>query len=342
MLYKYINLKADLLQGIAEGAFPEGSLLPSERDLARMYSISRISVRRTLQCMLDEGFLEKSPNNRSRVKGILLRPDARQLVFIAPRPLVMLPELYRKYYEAMLVKCTLLNCQLHYFDSSSGVNNSGVSLYEAGFIAGEDIKAADFPFKLRKLIQLDGKIFPDHASVSTDNFAGGCMAAQHLKNCGFSSVALLTLQEVEHDEYHSFVDRISGFRSGCRQYGMECRIITAANSTYRSVFAALQGDAGINGIRGIFVLYDSLALTVVRALNKMKKNIPEDIAILGFDGYNLGAYMVPTLSTIAQPINEIVSCALKLALEKKNSKDNFLIKPTLVLRDSTPQIKEEL
>ena len=335
MFHKYMELKAELLQEIALGIYPEGSLLPSERDLARMYGISRVSVRHTLDCMLKEGFLEKAPNNRNRIKSISPRADVPQLVFIGYRPLAMLPELYRKYYEAFLMKCTLLNCQLHYFDASSGINCCGIELFDAGFFIGNPPQKTDLPFKLRKIIQLDGKNPSACASFFTDNVAGGYSAAEHLKEYGFRRVALILPQDVDQGEYQGFIDRETGFRKGCAEFDLECRRIVAANSTARSVFAALQGETGIAGIEGLFVLSDYLALNCLRALQEMKIRVPEDLSVIGYDGYSFGAYTVPALTTIAQPVNEIVSNALKIAFQENNVHEDCFIKPTLVIRNST-------
>lgn len=49
----------DLLNKIKEGYYGKGTLLPSETKLQQQYGVSRITVRRAIQNLQDEGFVEK-------------------------------------------------------------------------------------------------------------------------------------------------------------------------------------------------------------------------------------------------------------------------------------------
>lgn len=336
MFYRYMELKAELLQEIAMGIFPEGAVLPPERELARMYYISRVSVRRALQDLLNEGILAKTSNNRTCVKVIPGRTGVRQLVFIGKRPLSLLPELYRRYYEALLVKSFFFGCQMHYYDLSSKGYKGDVRFFDAGFYAGSDALDLPLPFKVGQLIRLDGKGCSGSVStVATDNFAGGFMAAEHFHACGIRNAAMFVHDDTGFSENITFRERTEGFLAGCRQFGMKSHGIFAANSTYKSVFAALQGKTGVSGIQGLFVLYDYLAMNVMHALHAMEIRIPKDMSVIGYDGHSFGAFMLPPLTTIAQNVNGIITHAFDIALGQKPSGCEVLVKPSLVLRSST-------
>lgn len=55
----YSQLKQRLLGEIGEGRYAEGGLLPTETQLCEIYAVSRITVRRAISELQDEGVLEK-------------------------------------------------------------------------------------------------------------------------------------------------------------------------------------------------------------------------------------------------------------------------------------------
>lgn len=61
------QLKDILLEKIKEGEYKEGDKLPSERELSEMYGISRVTVRQTLNELVNEGVLTKRQGKGSYV-----------------------------------------------------------------------------------------------------------------------------------------------------------------------------------------------------------------------------------------------------------------------------------
>lgn len=57
----YLQLKQRLLAAIGDGTFVEGGLLPTETQLCEIHGVSRITVRRAISELQDEGVLEKRP-----------------------------------------------------------------------------------------------------------------------------------------------------------------------------------------------------------------------------------------------------------------------------------------
>jgi len=53
-------------------------------------------------------------------------------------------------------------------------------------------------------------------------------------------------------------------------------------------------------IDGFFCASDIMALGVLQALKDLGKKVPDDVSVIGFDGLELGAYVSPSLSTVAQ------------------------------------------
>lgn len=58
---KYIAIYEELKQRIVDQQYDIGSLFPSEPELQREFSASRITIRRSVQMLVDEGFLQRMP-----------------------------------------------------------------------------------------------------------------------------------------------------------------------------------------------------------------------------------------------------------------------------------------
>lgn len=70
----YETVRTDLLSKIKDGTYPEGQVIPSELELALAYGVSRPTIRKALQLLADDGFLEK----RRRRGTIVTRPKVSQ------------------------------------------------------------------------------------------------------------------------------------------------------------------------------------------------------------------------------------------------------------------------
>lgn len=70
----YLKLSDTLAEQIMDGTLPEGTLLPSERELCQMHDISRTTVRQALQDLSRKGYC-KSIHGKGTV---VVRPQIRQ------------------------------------------------------------------------------------------------------------------------------------------------------------------------------------------------------------------------------------------------------------------------
>ena len=68
-MLQYERIKTFILDGIEDGEWPAGSLLPSENQLAEKFSLSRMTVNRAIKELESDGFVE-----RVRGKGTFVSP----------------------------------------------------------------------------------------------------------------------------------------------------------------------------------------------------------------------------------------------------------------------------
>ncbi|WP_026584656.1 trehalose operon repressor [Bacillus sp. J33] len=67
MRNKYLVIYEELAQQIQEGKYPARSILPSENELAEMYSTSRETIRKALNLLAQNGFIQKIRGKGSMV-----------------------------------------------------------------------------------------------------------------------------------------------------------------------------------------------------------------------------------------------------------------------------------
>ena len=65
--YFYRKIYSDLLQGIKTGSFPPGSRVPSEKELAEQYGVSRITTKKALEMLAEQKLIERMPGRGSFV-----------------------------------------------------------------------------------------------------------------------------------------------------------------------------------------------------------------------------------------------------------------------------------
>ncbi len=89
----------------------------------------------------------------------------------------------------------------------------------------------------------------------------------------------------------------------------------------------------------IFVQSDTMAAGVLKALRSQGLNVPDDVAIVGFDDTPLAALLDPPLTTVRQPIRLLGFMAVELLLnllegQPRDLQRNTVLPVELVVRDS--------
>jgi DNA-binding LacI/PurR family transcriptional regulator len=181
-------------------------------------------------------------------------------------------------------------------------------------------------------------------SVSADFRAAGEVAAQHLLELGHERVAIIA--ELAYHQY-----RLAGFRDTLKASGVKLpkAFIAAGNSSFASGHAAalqlLQPKSKKSGLKkldpptAIFATNDLMAAGALAAAYDLGLEVPQDLSVIGLDGIQLSAYLRPALTTVAVPKDTLAEMAMKAILQLISDKPEgtsvSLIKPHLVLRDST-------
>lgn len=68
--------------------------------------------------------------------------------------------------------------------------------------------------------------------------------------------------------------------------------------------------------RALVCANDQTAIGIMRALQRANLNVPQDIAIVGFDGIQLGEHLHPSLTTVIQPMASLGGIAVDLIKQR--------------------------
>jgi LacI family transcriptional regulator len=186
---------------------------------------------------------------------------------------------------------------------------------------------------------------PDQYSICTDNVLGGRLAARHLATLGHRAIGVLCGEP----SVQNVAERIQGFELELGKFGLE--IPDAYKVTGRQ---DLQLGLRITDLlqleprpTAIFATNDIVAIGAWRKLVESGFRIPRDISIMGFDDIEISRFLVPPLTTVAQPYREIGAQAVELLISlvqsrdaKKPAEKNVILNPTLRIRGSTAPLEK--
>ena len=180
------------------------------------------------------------------------------------------------------------------------------------------------------------------SSVATDNFQGAVMAIQHLLDCGRKKIGHISgpLTWWEADE------RKRGWYETLKAAGFNPLEQHCAEGNWSSASgeqAFIQLLTSYPDMDAIFVANDQMALGVLQEAIRRGINVPEQLAVIGFDNLPESAYFYPSLTTIYQDLQLLGEQAVQRIVEMIHARqeNQFIvaqsrfIQPTLVVRESS-------
>jgi len=169
------------------------------------------------------------------------------------------------------------------------------------------IKASGTP-----LVMLDR--VPPELEVSmlrVDERAAARQVTEHLLSHGYRDVGIIAGPR----EMLNAQDRVHGWRDAMQSHGLEIHdkwIFPASYSREGGYQAALQMLQGDTLPQALFASNEGQAIGCIRALQEQGIRVPEHIALVCFNGTDLAAYHVPSLTTVRQPVWEMAKTAIQM------------------------------
>jgi LacI family transcriptional regulator len=173
--------------------------------------------------------------------------------------------------------------------------------------------------------------------VTTDNVLGAKKAVQHLLELGHKHIGMIN----GHEFAFVSVKRLEGYKQALLEAGLpfyEDWVVNGAFEEERAEQEALALFTKYPEITAVFCASDLMALGAIKAVKKLGKRVPEDIAVIGHDDIFLASYSTPPLSTVAQNVFAMGYEAAKLLIEMLEGKAESHVKileTELKIREST-------
>jgi len=180
--------------------------------------------------------------------------------------------------------------------------------------------------------------FPSVDSVNIDNTKGTRAIVQHLIKHGHKRIAIITGASRNFDGH----ERLLSYRATLRSASIE------RNSRYEAP-GDFTEDSGFDAVQrllelrtrptAIFAANDSMAIGALSALREAGVQVPEEIAVVGFDDISIARHLNPPLTSVHVPIAELGERAMAKLLSAIRDKDKHvrrqdILGTTVVIRSS--------
>jgi LacI family transcriptional regulator len=344
--------KAAQSPGVAERGAGSGAV--TSHDVARLAQVSQATVSRVLR--KDP---KVRPETRDRVLRVLAEtryePNAAARAFRTARTGsigVVVARLSYQLYPAMLeaigAQLARLGQRMIVWDSEHGGDAPASRALRQGIVDGviltaatgeseflHDVPAAQFPVVLvNRTVDAYGS-----DQVSSDNLDGGRRVAEYLVRCGRRRIALVG----GIPRASTIRDRERGFREALDRLGVPL----PPHYYYRSeTFSHASGELAVTRLLelaappdAIFCVNDVLAMGAMDGARGRGVRVPGDLWLVGYDDIEIASWGAYDLTTVRQPMQQMVAEAIDLLLARIADRDapvrHRCLPNELVIRGST-------
>jgi DNA-binding LacI/PurR family transcriptional regulator len=278
---------------------------PGEMQLAAEMGVSRKTIRRALQALIDEGLLKRAPNRRL----VVSRPDARKMIgFLAPGFASMGFDAWRIAVENAARERNLMMRTVDYFHDDDAVINDALEGLDGVFvILGSDSSREIWTERLGKSDAIRGAV------IDYDLSADGIVSLvlhpprwveillDYLFGLGHRHIDCFNVQPPDSVIH----ERIAVWRSWCKRKGVTGELVGNPVRVSESVFPRAVEDmerwiaerdpAGT----ALFCTTEAGAMGAARALVNRRFTIGRDVSLCCSNEEAMARYSIPTLTTLA-------------------------------------------
>lgn len=197
------------------------------------------------------------------------------------------------------------------------------------------LRALSFPYVRIASSELDE---PQHLVVSRDRMAMEEIA-KHLIELGHTAIKMISGPM----QFRSSVERMEGFINSVNEQGVTIGsddVIEGQNTYESGIDCARQLLSAETLPTAIFANNDEMAAGVIRVANDLGIAIPQQLSVAGFDDNLFASRIIPSLTTIKRPVEEMASYAANKLIHNINpnhetDEAHSAVKPYLIKREST-------
>ncbi len=179
---------------------------------------------------------------------------------------------------------------------------------------------------------------PADACVTYDDEGGGRLAVEHLIAVGRRRIAYVTGPR----HHHSASARLAGWQAALADAGLSPVRPDLAFGAWSEEWgrqAAVVLAAEVRDLDGVFCGSDQVARGVITGLREAGRRVPDDVAVVGFDNWDVMVTgrrpMLTSIDPDLPTVGRVAAERLLAAIDGAPAQGMHLIVPRLVVREST-------
>lgn len=303
---------------------------PKLEDVARLANVSKTTVSRVLN---NRGYLSQQTKDKVEhaMKQLNYRPNsaARQLYNQKTNIIGLLfPTVSNPFFGELVYQLeTKLFEHGYYVIVGNSINNPAkeahymnqlLSNQVDGLIVGthnigiEEYNHLDLP-----IVAIDRIMNSDIPTVRSDNYNGGVQITQRLLNSGIKKiihtngpVAINTPANLRQQAYE---DVMTGHQLTPITYTIDFSLdYNSKLELFKNIFKDHPD------VEGIFASNDADAIQIYNLALELGYKVPENLKIIGYDGTPMIQSLMPNLTTVIQPIDDITTTAINILERRMN------------------------
>lgn len=358
---QYQLIYEDLKKKIEEGVYAPGAQLPFERELSEQYGVERITVRKSLSLLVQDGLIDKRAGLGSFVHqntSDQARKASDTILFVM-----------RKNQNDIRSNASAFNAQM-FFPMEQVCSEKGFTLLYTGLSPEDDIaepvrrhnvagiflvstlaqnvyqRVRDLDVPAVCINHLDSRFM----SVMPDNYSGVHAAMEELFTFGHRKIAYVNGMK----EAINASERFTSYYMALCLHGESLRPEWIMNGewTYDSGFAQMSQLLHDLPARdyptAVVAASDMMAIGCIDAIKKAGLRVPEDISVIGFDDIDMSRFCTPQLTTVRTDSASMARIAFdhlsrSISCTAGEDKDKYVIRlpAKLIRRQSVASIGEE-
>jgi len=175
-------------------------------------------------------------------------------------------------------------------------------------------------------------------SVIIDNVKAAYDATKYLLDKGLKNIGYIGMKK---EALNAWAIRYNGYEDALKEAGVE----VDSELTY---FKSLKASTGYEGVKeilasgkkleGLICGSDEVAMGAINALRDSGIKVPEDVKVIGFNNISAAELFYPKITTVAQPMYDMGSVAMRMLIKIINQKPidqaHYVLEHDLIERDS--------
>ena len=186
-------------------------------------------------------------------------------------------------------------------------------------------------------VDTSGTLMKHASSVSIDDRSMGYAVMRYLLEAGHRRIAVLGGSRKGSDV---FARRFRGCMDACGEFGLAFDptwFLTTRFSMTDAMRAIETLYTRHPEMTALFCMSDTLAIGAIRWLTDQGVRVPQDVSVAGFDGLPVGNYLVPRLTTVEQPVDQLAEACVRVLTEmmtQGTSARHVTVPARLLVRES--------